>query len=151
MDTIVVVTNSQARRDYRILWTMEAGIALQGCEVKSLREHRANLKGSFAHPDSYGNILLYNMHISPYEQAGTTGPEPARPRRLLLHKSEIRRIASELGQKGLALIPLKVYFKQGLAKIELGLAKGKQAYDKREDIKKREHQRQMQRVVRRKA
>lgn len=143
----IVVTNREAKRDYSILWTIEAGIALVGCEVKSLREHRANLKGSFAHPDSYGNILLYNMHISPYEQAGTAGPEPARPRRLLLHKSEIKRIASELGQKGLTLIPLKVYFKGGLAKVELGLAKGRQASDKREDIKKREHERQMQRAL----
>jgi SsrA-binding protein len=142
-----VVTNREAKRDYKILWAIEAGIQLEGCEVKSLREHRANLKGSFAYPDSKGNIVLYNMHITPYEQAGVAASEPARPRRLLLHKTEIKRLTAELTQKHLALIPLKVYFKKGLAKVELALGKGKRAFDKREDIKKREHQRQIQRAV----
>lgn len=146
----IVVTNRQAGRDYNILWSIEAGIRLQGCEVKSLREHRANLKGSFAHPDKDGNIVLYNMHISPYEQAGITNPEPTRPRQLLLHKAQINRLSAELGKKGLTLIPLKVYFKKGLVKVELGVAKGRRAWDKREAIKKREHERQIQRAVRRK-
>lgn len=147
MSSDIVVTNREARRDYNILWTIEAGIQLAGCEVKSLREHRANLKGSFAYLDKHGNIVLYNMHISPYEQAGIVEPEPTRPRRLLLHKAEIKKISVELNQKQLALIPLKVYFKRGLAKVELGIAKGKKSYDKREDIKKRDHERQMRRAV----
>ncbi len=149
----VIVTNRQAHRDYDILWSMEAGIQLVGCEVKSLRQHNANLKGSFAHIDPNGNIILYNMHIAPYPQAGVS-PElsdPARPRRLLLHKSQIKRIADELKQGHIALIPLKVYFKKGLAKVDLGLGKGKKAYDKREDIKRREHQRQMQRAMRKRS
>ena len=145
----IVVTNREAKRDYNILWAFEAGIQLQGCEVKSLREHQANLKGSFAHLDKDSNLVLYNMHISPYQQAGISSPEPSRPRRLLVHKSEVNKITTELNQKGLTLIPLKVYFnKKGLAKVELGLGKGKKAYDKRDDIKKREHDRQMQRAVR---
>ena len=148
----IVVTNREAKRDYNILWAVEAGIQLQGCEVKSLREHQANLKGSFAHFDNHGNMVLYNMHIAPYSQAGVFNqPEPLRPRRLLLHKNEIKRLAVEVNQKHLTIIPLKVYFKESLAKVELGLAKGKKSYDKREDIKKREHQRQMQRAVRKTA
>jgi len=145
----IVVTNREARKDYNILWTLEAGVQLQGCEVKSLREHNANLKGSFAHFDKNSNLVLYNMHIAPYQQAGITSPEPLRPRMLLLHKTEIKRLQGELNQKGLTLIPLKAYFnKRGLVKVELGLSKGKKSYDKREDIKKREHNRQMQRAVR---
>ena len=104
-----IVTNREARRNYDISWTVEAGIQLVGCEVKSLREHQANLKGSFAHLDKNGNIVLYNMHISPYQQAGVFNrPEPLRTRRLLLHKAEIHRLMAELNQKKLALIPLKV-------------------------------------------
>ena len=146
----IVVTNREAKRDYSILWAVEAGIELQGCEVKSLRGHQANLKGSFAHLDKNNNLVLYNMHISPYSQAGVFNrPEPLRARRLLLHRQEIKRIQAELMQKGLALIPLKVYFnKKGMAKVELGLGKGKKHYDKREDIKKRDHDRQMRRALR---
>lgn len=145
----IVVTNREAKRDYSIIWAVEAGIQLQGCEVKSLREHQANLKGSFAHFDNHGNMVLYNMHIAPYSQAGVFNqPEPLRPRRLLLHKNEIKRLTAEANQKHLTIIPLKVYFKESLVKIELGLAKGKKSYDKREDIKKREHERQIQRAVR---
>ena len=146
----IVVTNREAKRDYNILWAIEAGIQLQGCEVKSLREHQANLKGSFAHLDKNNNLVLYNMHISAYKQAGILSLEPSRPRQLLLHKVEIKRLQVELLQKGLALIPLKVYFnKNGLIKVELGLGKGKKFHDKREDIKKRDHDRQMQRALRR--
>jgi len=145
----IAVTNREAKRDYSILWSVEVGIQLQGCEVKSLREHQANLKGSFAHLDKDSNLVLYNMHISPYQQAGIVNPEPLRPRRLLLHKTEIKRLQADLGQKGLTLIPLKVYFnKRGMVKVELGLGKGKKAFDKRDDIKKREHDRQIQRAVR---
>ena len=151
MSTDIVVTNREARRDYDILQSLEAGIQLKGCEIKSLRQHHANLKGSFAHIDKNTQVILYNMHISPYEQAGAISTEPTRPRRLLLHKAEIKGLYDELIKKHLTLIPLKVYFKAGLAKIELGLAKGKKLYDKREDVKKREHQRQIQRAVRRKA
>lgn len=146
----IVVTNKEAKRDYNILWAVEAGIQLEGCEVKSLREHQAGLKGSFAHFDKNNNIVLYNMYIAPYLQAGVfRAPEPLRPRRLLLHKSEIKRLKQDLNQKGLTLIPLKVYFnKKGLAKVDLGLGKGKKSYDKRDDIKKRDHDRQIQRAVR---
>jgi len=143
------ITNREAKRDYFILETVEAGIQLKGSEVKSIRNGRANLKDSFARIDS-GEVILYNMHISPYEQAGRFAPEPTRERKLLLHKAQIERLTGELHQKGLTLIPLKLYFKRGYAKVEIGLAKGKRSFDKREDLKRREHKREVERALRKK-
>lgn len=142
-----VATNNEARHNYHILESAEAGIELMGAEVKSLRGHKANLKDSFARIED-GEIYLYNMHISPYPQAGRFNPDPKRRRKLLLHKTEIKRLFGQLTQKGLTLIPLKLYFKKGLAKMEIALAKGKKLYDRREDIKRRDSDRDLRRELR---
>lgn len=147
MDEKKVATNKTARRDYHILEAYEAGIELAGTEVKSLRASKANLKDSFARVEK-GEVILYNMHISPYEFGNIANVEPKRPRRLLLHKSQIRKLIGQTTQKGFALIPLSAYIKRGRVKIELALAKGKRFYDKREAIKRREAAREMQRVLR---
>ena len=147
MDGKKVATNKTARRDYHILEAYEAGIELAGTEVKSLRASKANLKDSFARVEK-GEVILYNMHISPYEFGNIANVEPKRPRRLLLHKSQIRKLIGQTTQKGFALIPLSAYIKRGRVKVELALAKGKRFYDKREAIKRREAAREMQRVLR---
>jgi len=144
-----VATNREAWHNYHILESVEAGIELMGAEVKSLRDHKANLKDSFARIEE-NEIYLYNMHISPYPQAGRFNPDPKRRRKLLLHKAEIRRLFGQLTQKGLTLIPLKVYLKRGLVKVELALSKGKRLYDKREDIKRRDSERELRRELRNK-
>jgi len=144
----IVVTNRKARRDYEILKVWETGIELKGSEVKSIRASRANLNDSFARVEN-GQILLYNMHISPYAQASIFNVEPLRVRRLLLHKSQINRIAGDVLQRGLTLIPLRLYFNErGFVKIELALCRGKKMYDRREAIKRREVERQLRRVLR---
>jgi SsrA-binding protein len=140
----VIATNRKARHEYSILETFEAGIALKGAEVKSLRQGRASLQESYAALKN-GEVWLLDMHISPYEQAADDSYEPTRKRKLLLHKKEIRRLVGKLAEKGLTLIPLRVYFKNGIAKVELALAKGKRAYDKREAIKRREALRDLER------
>lgn len=145
----LVATNREARHNYHILESVEAGIELKGAEVKSLREHRANLKDSFARVED-GEVYLYNMHISPYPQAGKFNPDPKRRRKLLLHNTEIKRLLGQLTQKGLTLIPLRLYFKRGLVKVELALAKGKKLYDKREAIRRREADRELRRALRKK-
>ncbi len=142
-----VCQNRKARHDYHILEKFEAGLVLQGTEVKSLRDGRANLQDSFARI-SNSELWLENMHISPYEQAGQFNHEPKRARKLLMHKREIMRLLGKTQQKGLALIPLRVYFRSGKAKVELALARGKKEYDKREDIKKREAEREIARLAR---
>ena len=147
MDGKKLATNKAARRDYHILETVEAGIELVGTEVKSLRQGKANLKDSFARIEG-GQVFLYNMHISPYEFGNIANVEPKRQRRLLLHKSQIRRLIGQTTQKGFTLIPLNAYIKRGRVKIELALAKGKRFYDKREAVKKREAAREMQRALR---
>ena len=139
-----VATNRQARFKYTILESIEAGIALKGTEVKSLRTGNVSLGDSFARAEG-NEIFLYNMHISPYEFGNINNPDPLRPRKLLLHKSQIRKLISETSVKRLTLVPLKIYFKDGLAKVELALAKGKQLYDKREAIKKRDSDRELRR------
>ena len=143
----IIVTNRQARYDYTILESFEAGIELKGTEVKSLRSAQANLKDSFARIDN-GEMFLYNMHIAPYEFGNIANVDPLRPRRLLLHKSHIRRLSGELASKRLTLIPLKIYFKRGIAKLELGVAKGKKLYDKRDAIRRRETERELRRITR---
>ena len=141
----VVATNRRARRNYSIVDTFEAGLVLAGSEVKSLRAGKLELKDSYAHIDR-GEAFLVGAHISPYDFAREGGHEPERPRKLLLHRKEIDRIGGALAEKGLTLIPLQVYFKDGKAKIELGLAKGKTTYDKRETLKKRDAERDMERA-----
>jgi len=141
----VVARNRKARHEYHIEETYEAGIVLQGTEVKSIRQGRVNLKDSFAIVES-GELLLYNMHIAPYSHGNRYNHEPERPRKLLMHKKEIRRFIGKTRESGYTLIPLSVYFKRNLVKIELALAKGKNLHDKREDIKRRTAQREIERA-----
>lgn len=143
-----VSTNPKARHDYEILETMEAGMVLTGSEVKSLRGGSASMRESFAIIRD-GEPLLIGMHIGPYAQAGYAGHEPTRTRKLLLHKDEIQRLVGKTRERGLTLVPLKVYFSHGLAKIELGLAKGKKTYDRRESLKEKDAQMQIDRAMRR--
>ncbi|MBU1006960.1 MAG: SsrA-binding protein SmpB [Candidatus Omnitrophica bacterium] len=142
-----VVTNRAARRDYFILESMEAGLELKGSEVKSIRAGKASLAESFAKIDD-DEIFLYHMHVSPYEYNSQEAQDPLRPKKLLLHRREIDYFKVQVLQKRLTLIPLKVYFKKGLAKVEVGLAKGKKHYDKREAIKLKEAERAMTRAKR---
>lgn len=138
-----IITNRKARRDYHIIETFEAGIELKGTEVKSLRNKRGNLADSFARLDN-GEVFLCNLHISPYEFGNISNHNPLRTRKLLLHKSQIKKLFGQISLKGYALIPLKLYLKKGFIKIELAVAKGKTQFDKRETIKKKDALRQMQ-------
>ena len=143
-----LATNRKARRDYHIFETVEAGIVLLGTEIKSLRARRVSIDDSFARIDE-GELFLYNMHVSPYEQGGRYNPtDPARVRKLLVRRSQIERLMGRLSQRGLALIPLRLYLKHGLAKVELALGKGKKFYEKRETIRTRETEREMRRLIR---
>ena len=141
----IVCQNKQARRNFFIDDTYEAGMVLVGTEVKSLREGRANLKDSYAAVKN-GEIYLYEMHISPYSHGNRYNHEPLRTRKLLLHKQEIRKIYGKSREKGFTLVPLKVYFTKGKAKVEIGVGKGKRLYDKREDLKRKEDKRDMDRA-----
>jgi SsrA-binding protein len=132
-----VATNRKARHDYEILETFEAGIELVGSEVKSVRAAQVSFKDSFAYVKN-GEVILLNMHISPYEKASHYGHAPERNRRLLLHKKEIRKLRQRTEEQGLTLVPLALYFKGPFVKVELGLGRGKHKYDKRDDIAKRE-------------
>lgn len=143
----VIVENRKARHEYEILEDFEAGIVLTGTEVKSLRQGKANLKESFARVKN-GEIWLIGMHISPYKEGNRYNPDPLRPRKLLLHRSEIRKLSAKVAQDGLTLVPLKLYFKSGLCKCSLGLARGRKLYDKRENLKKREADRQVRQSIR---
>jgi SsrA-binding protein len=140
----IVVTNRKALHDYFIIETYETGIALKGTEVKSLRLGNANLQDGYAIIKN-GEVWLIGMHISPFEKGNINNHDPKRDRKLLLHKQEIRRMFGKTSEKGLTLVPLKVYFKKNIVKIELGLAKGKRSYDKREAIKERDTKRQLRR------
>lgn len=142
----VVATNRKARRNYTIVDTLEAGIVLLGSEVKSLRDGRVDLKDSYAHVER-GEVFLSACYIGPYEFARDGGHEPERHRKLLLHRREIDRIAGQLAEKGLTMVPLQIYFKDGNAKVELGLAKGRSTVDKRQSLKDREHEREIQRSL----
>ena len=142
-----VCTNRQAHFKYFLDEKFEAGMVLLGPEVKSLREGRANLKDSYA-VFKYGVLYLMNCHISAYQHARVELVNPEREKKLLMHKLELRRLQGKMQEKGYALIPTKIYFNsKGKAKVEIALARGKKQYDKREDIKLREHQRDMQRVL----
>ncbi len=138
--------NRKARHDYFVEETYEAGIELKGTEVKSIRLGRVNLKESFAQVKS-GELFIEGMHISPYEKGGVWATDPLRPKKLLMHKAEIRKLEQAVMQKGLALVPLAIYLKDARLKIELGLCRGKKLYDKRDDLKKRELSREMERVM----
>jgi SsrA-binding protein len=143
----LVATNRRARFEYEILDTFEAGLVLRGPEVKSLRAGRANLSDSYAIVRR-GEAFLLNAHVSPYEQAGRENPDAKRERKLLLHRREIARLTGELTARGTTLVPLAIYFKDGRAKVELGLARGKKLHDKRETIRAREEEREVQRTMR---
>ncbi len=139
-----VTTNRKAFHDYHILEKYEAGISLFGTEVKSLREGRANLKDSYAIIKG-GEAFLLNCHISPYSHGNIQNHEPLRTRKLLLHKREIDKLGGKTHQQGLALIPLRIYFRSGKAKVEIGLGKGKRQYEKRANIKEKEAKREIER------
>jgi SsrA-binding protein len=149
MNQKIVCQNRKARYEYEIQDTYEAGMVLQGTEVKSLREGRGNLKDSYARLKD-GEVYLHNFHISPYLQAGPFNHDPLRARKLLLHKREIKKLLGKTTEKGLTLVPLKVYFSRGVAKVELALAKGKKLYDKREELKRRSAKMELERSLREK-
>lgn len=137
----LIANNKKARFDYFIEDTYEAGIALCGTEVKSLRMGKCSVKESFVRVEN-GEVYIYGMHISPYEKGNIFNKDPLRPRKLLLHKYEINKLAGKLKEKGLTLVPLQVYFKDSLVKVEIGLARGKKLYDKRQDIAKKDQRRE---------
>ena len=142
-----IATHREARHFYEILESLEVGIVLVGCEVKSLRESECSLSGSFARFEG-NDLVIQNLYIAPYIRGNRENPDSKRIRRLLLHKSQLEKLRAQMQERGLALIPLKMYFnKNGIAKLELGLAKGKQMKDQRRDIKKREADRQMDRAI----
>ncbi len=143
----VITENRKARHDYFIEETYETGIVLTGTEVKSLRAGKANLKDSYAQVEN-GEMFLFNMHISPYEQGNRYNVDPVRARKLLLHKGEISRLFGKVKQQGLTLVPLKVYFKRGRAKVELSLARGKKTFDKREALAEKDAKREVERAMR---
>jgi SsrA-binding protein len=142
----VIASNRKARHDYAILDTYEAGMVLTGTEVKSLRAGRASLVDAFGHENN-GEIFLHGMHIPEYTQGTWTNHEPRRVRKLLLKRVEINRLLGKLKESGLTLVPLSVYFSDGWAKVELGLARGKKAYDKRQDLATRDAQREISRAL----
>lgn len=144
----VIATNRRARHEYHIEETYEAGLALMGTEVKTLREGRVSLQEAFARVEG-GEVWLYHMHIPPYEAGNIFNHDPLRRRKLLLHRSEIRRLFAKAQQKGYTLIPLRVYFRHGVAKIELGVARGKKQYDKRESVARRDALREIDKAVKR--
>ncbi len=146
----VIASNRKARHDYAIMDVFEAGIALTGTEVKSLRAGRASLVDAFAQPKD-GEIYLYGLHIPEYAQGTWTNHEPRRTRKLLLRRMEIARLIGKLKESGLALVPLSLYFSDGWAKVELALARGKKSYDKRQDLAKRDANREIARVSGRRA
>ncbi|HEY9680219.1 MAG TPA: SsrA-binding protein SmpB [Oculatellaceae cyanobacterium] len=141
-----VAENRRARHEYEVIEVFEAGVVLAGTEVKSMRQGRANLADSFARVED-GELWLYNCHISPYDHGNRFNHEPLRKRKLLMHAREITKLKSRMAEKGLTLVPLKLYFKGNWAKIDVALARGKQLYDKREDIAKRDSKRQIERII----
>ena len=145
-DEKVAASNRKARHNYEILERLEAGIRLTGSEVKSLRAGRASLTEAFARIRD-GEAWLEGMHIPPYEQGQTKGYDPIRPRKLLLHRREIERLIGKTKEQGLALVPMRVYFTHGLAKVEIGLGKGRREFEKRHAIAKRESDREMERAA----
>ncbi|HXK33835.1 MAG TPA: SsrA-binding protein SmpB [Dehalococcoidia bacterium] len=142
-----VAANRKATHDYEILQRVEAGISLLGTEIKSIRTNGASIREAYARPLD-GELWLYGAHIAPYEGGSYMNHEPTRPRRLLLHKKEIRELSRAMNERGLTLVPLSLYLKDGMAKVELGLARGRKHYDKRQAIAKRDAQRDIERALR---
>ena len=140
----LIANNKKAYHDFFIEEKYEAGLSLSGTEVKSLRQGKCSIKEAFIRIDK-GEVWAYGMHINPYEQGNIFNKDPLRPKKLLLHKSEIMKLLGKIAEKGYTLVPLEVYFTNGKAKIEIGLAKGKKLYDKREDIAKKDLRREMER------
>jgi SsrA-binding protein len=143
----VVARNKKALHEYHVLETWEAGLVLRGPEVKSIRAGRASLAEAYARVDN-GEVWLHGMHISPYDPASRENTDPLRPRKLLLHRSQIRKLIGAVHEKGLTLVPLDLYIQNGHVKLTLALARGKKLHDKREDLKRREAEREMQRSIR---
>ena len=141
-----IAENRKAFHDFHILDTLEAGIVLQGTEVKAIREGNVNLRDSFARVEG-GEVWLYNVHINPYSHRGYADHEPTRRRKLLLHRREIRKLIGKTVERGMTLVPTRLYFKNGHVKVAIGLAKGKKAHDKRETIKRREAERETRAAV----
>jgi SsrA-binding protein len=146
MNIKVVATNRKVYHNYNVGDTIEAGIALTGSEIKSIRGGRVSLGDAYVHPQG-GELWLVNAHIARYEASSYMGHEPTRPRKLLLHRKEIDSLASRVAEKGLTLVATKIYLKKGIAKVEIALAKGKKLYDKRETIKRREVARELARTI----
>ncbi len=142
----LVANNKKAYHDYFIEEKYEAGIVLHGTEVKSMRMGKCSIKESFIHIEN-GEVFAYGMHISPYEKGNIFNKDPLRVKKLLLHKQEIRKLAGKISEKGYTLVPLQVYFKDGKAKVEIGLAKGKKLYDKRQDIAKKDQRREAEKEL----
>jgi SsrA-binding protein len=142
-----VATHRKARRDYHVVDTLEAGVELRGTEVKSVRQGNIALTEGYARLEKNGEVLLYGVHINPYDHGNVHNHDPVRPRRLLLHQHEIKRLFGLTAVKGYALIPLRAYFRRGRLKVELGLCKGKQTVDKREDLKRKTADREAQRAM----
>lgn len=140
----LIANNKKAYHDYFIEDTYEAGISLAGTEVKSLRLSKCSLKESFVQIDR-GEVIIYNMHISPYEKGNIFNKDPMRPRKLLMHRYEINKLIGKIDQKGYTVVPLQIYFKGSLVKLEIALARGKKLYDKREDIAKKDLRRENER------
>jgi SsrA-binding protein len=143
----IAVQNRKARHEFHILETWEAGLVLQGTEVKSLRLGKANLQDAFARVDR-GELWLYNLHISPYEQGNRFNHDPLRPRKLLMHRNQLRKLVGLVEQKGLTLVPLDIHFTGGLAKVNLALARGKALHDKRAALRERDDRRDVERAFR---
>ncbi len=139
-----VAQNRRARFEYQIIETTEAGIVLKGSEVKSVRQGKVDISDCFASVKE-GEVWLHNMHVAAYQNAGAFNHNPKRSRKLLLHRREIRKLIGKIKQKGLSLVPVRLYWKHGLAKVELAVAKGKHSFDKRETIRQRDHEREMRR------
>ena len=140
----LIANNKKAFHDYFIEDTYEAGIALAGTEVKSLRSGKCSIKEAFVRVEN-GEVYVYGMHITPYEKGNIFNKDPLRVRKLLLHKTEINKLAAKIAEKGYTLVPLQVYFKGSLVKVEIGLARGKKLYDKRDDIAKKDQRREVER------
>lgn len=140
----LIANNKKAHHDYFLEETFEAGIELHGTEVKSLRQGHCSIKEAFIHIEN-GEVIIYGMHVSPYEKGNIFNKDPLRPKRLLMHKKEIMRLLGKIKEKGYTLIPVKVYFKGSLVKVEIALARGKKLYDKRQDIAKKDARREAER------
>lgn len=143
-----VVTNRRARRNYDVLDTIEAGLVLTGTEIKAIREGRVNLSDAYGKPED-GELWLVNMHIAQYSAGSDNNHDPTRPRKLLLHKEEIVRLSRQVSERGLTLVPMRLYFRRHRAKLELGVARGRKLYDKRRAMVEREREREAQRAIRR--